>query len=153
MKKIILFFLNIFLATAAVCQSNPIEYQGGIKEFRRLLQKHIWVTDEMEKKDTNRNFNVFMNINAKGIVDRIEITSLGDSTGANMIFGVIKLSQLKWINHAGKDQVIVFQIYFIHSDELTHNIPEINTQYYSNWESKPVIRFEPVTVEIYPTVR
>lgn len=117
------------------------------------MQKNLWLTDEMEKKDTNRNFNVFMNINPNGIVDRVEITSFGDSTGANMIYKVVKLSQFKWINRSGLDQAIVFQIYFFHSDELSHNIPAINTRYYSNWESKAVVRIEPITVEIYPTVR
>src|SRR5258706_15843021 len=139
MKKIVFFFLNIFFTTAGICQSNQIEYPGGIKEFQRLMVKNIGFTFEMEKKDTNRNFNVFMNINKKGIVDRVEITSFGDSTGANMILGVVKLSRFKWINHSGKDQSVVFQIYFIHSDETTPNIPAISTQYYSNWESKPVI--------------
>jgi hypothetical protein len=126
-KKFILFSIDFVLSVMAFCQTNLMDYAGGIKEFHRLLAKNLRVTGKMDKKDINRTFDVSMNINTKGLIDRVEITSFGDSTGANMILGEIELSRSNWINPSGQDQ------------------------YYMNRKSKSVIQFGTVTVRIYPT--
>ena len=152
MKKIILFSIGITVSVIAFCQSSKIEYDGGTKAFSRLLAKKIYAPEEMYIKDTSSTYSVVMNIDKNGLIDRIEITSFGDSTGTRIIVEVLKLTQSKWINHSGQDQLVSFQVYFIPGEESTQNTPAVDTRNYMSWRPKPVINLGPIICRYYKPV-
>ena len=152
MKKNILFSIGMFFSLFATGQSSLLDYDGGEIAYAKLMTRKLQPPDEIYKKDTSSVFNIIMIIDTNGLINRIVITSFGDSIGTGMILGVIKLTQSKWINHSGKDQVVTFQIYFIPGEEPRQDISSVNTRNYWNWSNESVTNFHYILVSYYKPV-
>jgi hypothetical protein len=153
MKKITISAIAIVLSGIAVCQSNPIEFQGGRQALDRILAKNI-IVDDRKVFDSSRYFEVFMSINKAGHIGQVLITSVYDSSKMGLILLVIKKTQDKWINHTGTDQLVSLPIYiyFESDNDVLRRNPKIFSQQFLDWDNRPMINLVPFVVNVYPTL-
>jgi len=76
MQKITLLSIALLLTAVGIGQSVGLEYKGGETAFAKLLIKHLYAPEALDKKDTSTTFSVLMTIDQNGIIRQVDISHL-----------------------------------------------------------------------------
>ena len=120
----------------------------------KLFKKDIsqYLTDSIE---TSRYFTVLFKINRNSIIEEIQVSCVGDSSGAVSIVEGFKHLQQKWRNQSNETIWVQLPIYFEHinDNDVPDNAPAISMIKYVAWNKLNVVNLEPLRLFFYSSMR
>ena len=157
--KYILFALILVCSYRSFSQdttSNILQYKDGYARLNKMIFSYVGDNYNVEevKHSAYSNFNITIDKNGK-VVD-VNIFSVDDSSLSTVICKAIYLTDGKWINATGENQILNLPINCIYVDDGSKdkNIPfTFYSNYYENGRFKNVVHFKPMTIYFYPTVK
>jgi hypothetical protein len=158
MKRIVFFLLICYVTNARGQQQKEIEYDSGRIGLTKLMAKSIRpekYSDSAAWYSTDKQYLVLLRIEKNGVLgDDISIFMSNDSLMLPMILDVMRRTQGHWINHTGKEQMVVLPIcYFFQSDEKEKPMPILRFDKYNKTGKEAMVYLEPFTIVMYPPMR
>ncbi|GEM_PF-7016118 len=162
MKRSISFVMFLFILSICDSQdtSRIITYAGGYNILTKNLVNYVYFNYgffQDSARAHNRYFQAKIKIDKNGFFkSEMELISINNDTSTigSIIVEAIKKTSGKWINHSGKDQIVILPVYFIYKDENTKSepIPEIKNEIYLEAKKFKPIYLQPIEIDMYPTV-
>ncbi len=99
----------------------------------------------------------FFEIDEKGEIVNMTITSIKDTICTNIVANAVMSTKDNWINNTGRSQYFEIPFYFLFSkpgiSEVVDKVPMINTTHFKDGEKVKYTRLSPITIISYPPVK
>ena len=159
MRKVsVLMSFLISILSLVNAQNKIAGYKGGNDSLIRIITKNLMRGEAaIEWGDSSIYVIAFFEVNEKGEIANLTLTSIKDTIGINIVANAIFGTKDNWMNNTGRSQFFEIPFYFFSSKSsakpMVDKVPIINTTYFKDGEKTKFTMLSPITVISYPPVR
>ena len=156
--------LHVLPGYSQIPDSAYLEYKGRPGGLGRLMLNEVSNADRFSDEDFHKIRHIYYDVQFRidrtgKLGEQITINSVNDSSLRQTILQAMKKTQGHWINHTGKDMVVILPIHLnnesgdsVFTDSTMKMLPVWHASY-NHWEESKILYLTSIEITTYPTVR
>lgn len=143
--------------------SAYLEYKGRPGGLGRLMLDEVSNSDRLSDEDFHRIHHIYYEVQFRmdksgKLGEQIIINSINDTSLRQSILQAMKKTQGHWINHAGKDMLVILPIHLYNDSgdsvftDSTMKISPVWHASYNRWEESSILYLTTIEIKSFPPV-